>query len=127
MVDPSTKIVIIDDDTLYHEAVRAVADKLDGNVDLRCFSEAGAAMKEMADKPPDLLILDMRMPGMDGADVLEKLAADPNARFPVLLLTGARGLDQAHQLEKLNVTDVVTKPFEPGNLLDALKRALGHN
>ena len=62
---------------------------------------------------PDVVLLDVQLPGMDGTEVLRQLRADPpTAQLPVVLLTGSPETDTAALLD-LGATGVLHKPFDP--------------
>ncbi len=85
-----------------------------------------AAVEVLKRHLPDLILLDIRMPGMDGFELLELLRGFPRAQaIPVVMLTslsGARDLDRAMQL---GVVDFLTKPIEPRALLTQVARIVG--
>ncbi|HIC94297.1 MAG TPA: response regulator [Anaerolineae bacterium] len=84
------------------------------------------ALDKVASERPDLIILDLMLPRMDGYQVLERLKGDPRtADIPVIVLTarGGRG-DRARSLE-LGAASFVAKPFSPRQLVAEVKRALG--
>jgi DNA-binding response OmpR family regulator len=74
---------------------------------------------------PDLVLLDVRMPGIDGFEVCARLRADPRgAAIPVILLTANIPVTGDHQrAHEVDADDFVVKPFDPGNLM-ARVRAL---
>ena len=62
---------------------------------------------------PDVVLLDVQLPGMDGTEVLRRLRSDPpTAQLPVVLLTGSPETDTAALLD-LGATGVLRKPFDP--------------
>ncbi len=84
------------------------------------------ALDKVALERPDLIILDLMLPRMDGYEVLERLKGDPQtADIPVIVLT-ARGEkeDRARSLE-LGAASFMAKPFSPRQLVAEVKRALG--
>jgi len=84
------------------------------------------ALDKVALERPDLIILDLMLPRMDGYEVLKRLKGDPRtADIPVIVLT-ARGEkeDRARSLE-LGAASFMAKPFSPRQLVAEVKRALG--
>jgi two-component system cell cycle response regulator len=90
-------------------------------------AESGPEAVEVALRElPDVILLDVMMPGMDGFEVAEILTADPRtSRIPIVFLS-ARA-DYASQARGLSIGagDYITKPFNPTNLLEAIERLLG--
>lgn len=84
-----------------------------------------SALEAVASEQPDLILLDVMMPGMDGWQVLAALKADPvSASLPVVMLTAK--VQERDQIRGWTggVSDYVTKPFNPIALSQAIKRAL---
>lgn len=86
-----------------------------------------AALAELLSGPtPDVLLLDLRMPGIDGWEVLRRLRAEPTlAELPVVVFTadlGARAEARSH-LDDANL--FVTKPFQADELLAVVRTAVG--
>ena len=73
---------------------------------------------------PDLILLDLHMPHLDGFDVMEQLQPDLPPGFPVLLVTGE--VDDQTRREALSrgASEVLTKPYEVGKVLDVVERLL---
>ena len=85
-----------------------------------------AGLQALGHTAPDLIILDLMMPGMDGLEVCRRLRALPGdlARTPVLMLTGkGDAMDRIIGLE-LGADDYLTKPFEPRELLARIRAIL---
>jgi DNA-binding NtrC family response regulator len=70
----------------------------------------------------DVALLDLKMPGMDGTEVLS-LLKEKHKFLEVVILTGHGSIDSAVECTKLGAFDYLTKPYELENLLDVLKRA----
>ena len=67
---------------------------------------------------PDLILLDIEMPLMNGFEALERLKANPQyAGIPVIFLTGTKDASIEEKSKKLGVVDIITKPFSPPALL----------
>jgi CheY-like chemotaxis protein len=73
---------------------------------------------------PDLLVLDLHMPHLDGFDVLKQLEPDLPPGFPVLLVTGEVDDETRHEAISRGASDVLTKPYEMGKVLDTVERLL---
>lgn len=87
-------------------------------------AEDGLALLEQT--CPDLLLLDVMLPGMTGFELLAKLRDVPGRdALPVIVLTALAQRWDFDQALKLGVTDYLTKPFEPAELLGRIERLLG--
>ncbi len=74
---------------------------------------------------PDVIVLDVMMPGMDGWEVAKRLKEVPETqRIPVILLTARSQEADRRKGLALGVFDYVTKPFDPGHLMTVVDRAL---
>jgi putative two-component system response regulator len=81
------------------------------------------ALKIAAKQPPDLILLDIQMPGMDGYEVCRRLKTDPaTSAIPVIFLTGENGVES--EVAAAGGSDYVTKPVDPGVLLSTLEKYL---
>ncbi|MDI9490737.1 MAG: response regulator transcription factor [Clostridiaceae bacterium] len=115
-----TKILIVDDDPHINELVE-IYFSADGFKTFSCL-DGETALEKFDQVKPDLVILDLMLPGKSGFDVLRILRKTSDV--PVIMLT-ARGdtLDQVVGLE-LGADDYVTKPFEPKELIARVKAVL---
>ena len=83
-------------------------------IDVRTCTSGRAALKLAADSPPDLVLLDMMMPDLDGLATLAALRANPaTAHLPVILMTADDAPDVEDRLEEMGVLGILTKPFNP--------------
>ncbi len=89
-------------------------------------SEAGngeEGLAAAAREKPDLIILDVTMPVMDGVTMLTKLKEDPELKtIPVLMLTAESGRENVLQIAKLGVRDYLVKPFKEEQLIEKAGR-----
>jgi CheY-like chemotaxis protein len=116
-----SKILIVDDDddirTISELAVRRI-----GKWEVVLAASGEEALERAAEEQPDVILLDVMMPGMDGLATLEELRRSPDtAGIPVIFLT-ARA--QSHDLEKylaLGADGVIVKPFEAMTLSDQIR------
>ncbi len=76
---------------------------------------------------PDLVLLDLMMPDMDGWEVYQQIKADPGLReIPVIVVTAkAQSIDKVLGLHIAKVDDYITKPFGPQELLESVDKILG--
>jgi two-component system response regulator VicR len=76
---------------------------------------------------PDLVLLDLMMPDMDGWEVYQQIKADPELRdIPVVVVTAkAQSIDKVLGLHIAKVDDYITKPFGPQELLESVEKILG--
>ena len=86
-----------------------------------CNGEEGLAVA--AREKPDLIILDVTMPIMDGVTMLTKLKEDPELKsIPVVMLTAESGRENVLQIAKLGVRDYLVKPFKENQLIEKAER-----
>jgi two-component system, cell cycle response regulator len=78
-----------------------------------------------AREKPDLILLDITMPVMDGVTMLTKLKEDPDLKhIPVIMLTAESGRENVLHIAKLGIRDYLVKPFKEDQLLDKVKRVV---
>ena len=78
-----------------------------------------------AAESPDAILLDVMMPEMDGLTILQKLQENANTRqIPVIILTAKAQSSKQRQFSQLNVSSVITKPYDPLTLSDQIHLAL---
>jgi DNA-binding response OmpR family regulator len=122
-MDQKKKILIVDDE---RDIVKALMIRLQfkGYNVVAAFD--GAHAISMANKEiPDLVILDIRMPAGDGFSVVEKLKqSDRTDRIPIIFLTASPERNAEERAMGLGARFYIKKPYDPEELLDAVKRAL---
>jgi len=116
------KILCVEDEA----DIRTIAELALGSVGgfqvLLCASGAEAIGKAV-DFMPDLMLLDVMMPGMDGPDTLKALRALPGlAKVPAVFLTAKALPSEIARYKKLGALDVIAKPFDPMTLADHVRR-----
>jgi len=96
-------------------------DLLDAGHDVRQFSDATSALESFATRPPDVIITDIRMPGLSGFELLREVRRiDPNVI--VIVMTAHGSIESAVETMKLGAYDYLTKPFESDELLLLMQR-----
>ncbi|CAN5425098.1 sigma-54 dependent transcriptional regulator [soil metagenome] len=116
-----TAVALVDDDDDFRTAlVERLA--LEG-FDVSAFASAEAAIRALDEGFPGVVISDLRMPGLDGRQLLTRLQA-MDAGLPVIMITGHGDIEDAVDALRNGAYDFVAKPFAFDRLLDSLNRAL---
>jgi len=117
------KILIVDDE---RDIVKALTLRLQANGYNTVAAFDGVQGVFMAHKErPQLIILDIRMPASDGFSVAEKLKESKRTReIPILFVTGSPDRDAEERARALGARYFIKKPYDPEELLDAVRRAL---
>jgi CheY-like chemotaxis protein len=117
-------ILIVDDDSRNRKLEEALL-RADGYEVLSVDSGA-AALAAIGAAPPDLILLDLMMPGMDGFEVMRCLKNDPGAQeIPVILVTALDDAASRARAAAAGVTNVITKPIDRWELKACLDKLLG--
>ena len=116
-------ILVIDDDETILDIVKETLEQSDFVVITAQNGEDG--LKRAASDAPDGIILDIRMPGMDGDKVLEQLQADEATKhIPVMMLTSLSRISDVSGCFDLGAKDYIVKPFSHDNLILRLNNVL---
>ena len=115
-----TKVLLIDDDRKHSELMQAYFKRF--GINLVCAYDSVEGLKKLAREEPDLLLLDVMLPGKDGFEICREVRKTSN--IPIIMLT-ARGevIDRVSGLE-LGADDYVGKPFEPRELVARVQATL---
>src|ERR1700682_2458750 len=114
-------VFVVDDD----EGMRASIEGLLKSVGLRseCFGTAQEFMRSKRLDAPGCLVLDVRLPGVNGLDFQRELA-DAGVRIPIIFITGHGDIPMTVRAMKSGAVEFLTKPFRHQDLLDAIHQAL---
>jgi phosphate regulon transcriptional regulator PhoB len=117
------KVLVVDDEKDIVELVRYHAEK----AGFRCVTagDGASALRLVREQRPDLVVLDLMLPGLDGLEVCRQLRREPaTARLPVIMLTArAEEVDRVVGLE-VGADDYVVKPFSPRELIARIRALL---
>lgn len=106
------RVLVVDDDELTREILATILDLEEFEVDLA--EDGEQALAAVAAGPPDVVVLDVMMPGLDGFEVLRRLRADEaTAHLPVILLTARDTAEDRRAGEEAGADAYLTKPFSP--------------
>ncbi len=120
---PKEKILVVDDEDDLLDLVEYNLTR--EGYRIKTASTGEEALRKIREDPPDLILLDLMLPGMDGFDVCKELKSNPRtASIPIVMLTAKTGeSDQVAGLE-LGSDDYVVKPFSPSVLLARVRAVL---
>jgi CheY-like chemotaxis protein len=117
------RILIVEDHPTMREAMRLVLEGEGFEI-----SEAGegrAALDMVRSDPPDLVFLDLNIPGSNGGDVLTQIKADPATAGVHVIVVTATGEEGRERALAMGADGYFTKPFSPIALLRTVERVLG--
>jgi FixJ family two-component response regulator len=119
--EPSPVVFVVDDDS----SIRTALKRLLGSVHLRCetFPSAAEFLERLEPDTTGCILLDVRMPGTSGLDLQQMLTA-AGYELPIIFITAFADVPVAVRAMKAGAMELLTKPFESQELLDAVSRAL---
>jgi DNA-binding response OmpR family regulator len=124
MIELDRRIVYIEDEQEMIDLVRLILNR-------KGFEVIGAnggreGLDLVRQESPDLVLLDLMMPDMDGWDVFQQMKADENTRdIPVIVVTAkAQNIDRVLGLHIAKVNDYISKPFSPQELIESIEQVL---
>jgi CheY-like chemotaxis protein len=116
-----TRILYVDDEADIRE-VAQMALELDPGFEVRACASGAEALQVVGAWRPDLILLDVMMPGMDGPTVFAALAArEDTAAIPVVFITARTQVREVTGLQDLGARGVLAKPFDPMTLADQVR------
>jgi DNA-binding response OmpR family regulator len=118
---PGTRILIVEDDRSIARLVELEMEYRGFRV--RCAYDGPSGLREASGFRPDVIVLDIMLPGMDGVGILKRLRAEGD-RVPVIMLTARdTPMDKIHGLDH-GADDYLTKPFDVGELMARIRALL---
>ncbi len=118
------KVLIIDDEEDYRTIASTCLGLLSGD-DVVEAASGKEGLAKAASEQPDVILLDLMMPGMDGQEVLANLRQNPSTKeVPVIFCTTKGMFDGFEEMRKLGALAVITKPFDPAKLGNQIKDIL---
>lgn len=119
------KVLVIDDEEDVRFVARMSLGRVGGMTVIEASSGEEGLVRARGDQP-DFILLDMMMPGMDGADTFRALRADAQtSRIPIVFLTAKAMTSEVQRLHTLGAKGVILKPFNPMTLADDIRTILG--
>lgn len=120
----SKRVLVCDDEPYIVESVSYVVRK--AGYDVLTAEDGDAALAAARRERPDLVFLDIMMPGIQGDEVCRQIKADPSTKHAYVVILTARGQEEdERRAMALGADEFMTKPFSPRKLRDLLQRVLG--
>lgn len=117
------KVLIVDDEPDTLELVKLVLES--GGFETMLAASGMEALAQIDRTRPDLVLLDIMMPDMDGWDVFRKIK-EKDSRIPIAILTAkAQNIDRLLGLHVLKADDYITKPFGKNELINKVRKLVG--
>ena len=117
MSEPEPLVIVIDDDAPTRETLSSLIRSVELRVEL--FGSAQEFLKSNRPDVPSCLVLDIRLRGIGGLDLQDRLAA-ANIRIPIIFITGHGDIQMSVRAMKAGAIEFLTKPFRDQDLLDAI-------
>ena len=116
-----SSVVVVDDDASVRRSLTRLLTT--HGFAAKGYDSAESLLSEIATTPPDCVIADLAMPGLNGLD-LQRSLADLELEFPIVFVTGAGDIRSSVSAMRAGAVDFLAKPVEQNDLLDAVNRAL---
>ena len=121
MSDKKTRILFVDDDVVTGRVMQRNCDN--AQYECKVFQNAQECLKTFSTDGADVVITDLRMPGMNGFDLLSELR-NIDQDVPILVMTGYSSVENAVEAMKRGASDFIKKPFDFSELRLLMERAL---
>ena len=118
---PGARVYVIDDDPAMRDSLDFLLDA--AGLKVRLFDSAQAFLDELANLERGCVVTDVRMPGIDGMELLRRIMAGPR-KLPVIVMTGHGDVPLAVEAMKLGALDFIEKPFDDDRLIGMIEAAL---
>ncbi|HEX5904317.1 MAG TPA: response regulator [Actinomycetota bacterium] len=116
-------ILIVEDHATMRGSVRMLLEP--EGFEIREASDGGMALEMARERPPDLMLLDLNLPGITGRDVLAQLKTDESTKDIRVIIVTATGEEGREYVLSLGADDYHTKPYSAIELLRTIERVLG--
>ncbi len=120
-MNANATILVVDDEEVVRRGFQRVLES--GSCQVETVGSGEQALQAMEERPYDIVLLDLRMPGMDGMSALKTM----KRRWPeneVIVITGYPSVDTAKEAIHLGACDYLAKPLAPGEVIEAANNAI---
>ncbi len=122
----ATQILWAEDSLQDRQLIREALADLGGRQAIAFVTDGMQVLERAAHERPDLVVLDLQMPGMGGIEALRRLRADPaTRRQPVVIFTSSDRPDEMAACRRLGARDCVQKPLDFASFVAAVQRVVG--
>lgn len=116
------RIVYVDDEAEMRNIVKKVFEHSDRDIVLVTCSSGRELLNRLRELQPDLILLDLQMPDMNGPDTIEELRKDEDAiDTPIIFMTGKKDVIMLENYKNLGVIGIIHKPFDVVTLLETIE------
>ena len=124
MMDAEALVGVVDDDASMRESLQNLLRSVGLRVE--AFTSAQEFLRITRPEVPSCLVLDVRLPGLSGLELQQRLAAG-DLSLPIIFITGYGDIPMTVQAMKAGAVEFLTKPFRDQELLDAIQQALARD
>ncbi len=122
----SKQIMLVDDDEFYRDTLTTMFQE--AGIHVQAVGDGRAALMKLQHSKPGLILLDYKMPGIDGIATLKQIRMNPDTRsIPVIMLTGISAREIVDKSLRAGATDFIVKPGSRNTILSKIDRALKNN
>ena len=119
-VDGLKKIIYVEDEQDIQVIVKLCLENI-GGFQVQIYSSGKEALTNVLEYMPDLILLDVMMPEMDGPTLFTHLQEMPQVKdIPVIFMTAKAQMHEVEEFKKVGVLDIITKPFDPMTLSQSI-------
>lgn len=128
MVTKATKKILFIDDEPHMQQIVKICLQTFAGWEVEVAKSGAEGLVKAKELEPDVIILDVMMPEMDGIICLQQLRLDHHTQsIPVIFLTSKQSLTQQRRFFKFGAVGAITKPFDPLTLVPSIEKFLGWN
>jgi FixJ family two-component response regulator len=117
-------VSVVDDDQQVRESLAALIQSM--NLEVECYASGREFLDRFSPSRPGCVVLDLRMPEIDGLQVIEELAAR-DVEVPIIMISGHGDIPAAVAAIKAGAVDFLEKPYPGSALMDSIRRALARD
>jgi DNA-binding response OmpR family regulator len=119
--EPRKVVVVVEDDPAIGELIAGAISDEPGYCAI-CVQDSAAALATTRHVTPDVMVVDVRLPGMSGFELYDRLQRDPRTRKVPVLFETASGTDSLPEFQRRGIATYVKKPFDLNELVGYVKR-----